>query len=360
MARRKSEESPEDDLFCELEEARDEIQRLKLSLEAVEEEKQLYKDLFDKSPIGVYRSRPDGSIILGNQSLNAMLGFESIDELSDYLQKKEAEVNLNYRQYFRQEVERRGQVRGMESVWVRKDNTAIHIRESAKAARGEDGEVLYYEGTLENVSERKQIEEELKQSLDKQSRIVGETVEALSITVDKRDPYTAGHQKRVAELACTLARELGHSDDFIGGLRIASTIHDIGKIYVPAEILAKPGKLSPEEMELVKMHSVVGYEILKNISFDQPIAEIVYQHHENLDGTGYPRGLVGDQIMMEARIISVADIVEALSTHRPYRPAFTLDVALIELKKLEGRLDRRVVDACISLFVDQCFTFSTT
>ncbi len=359
MAQRKSEASPEDDLSSELEEARSEIRKLKQSLETAEQERLLYKDLFDKSPIGVYRSRPDGSIILCNQSLNTMLGFSSIDEFSKYLQNQEAEVNLNYRQSFRRTVESLGQVRGMESVWVRNDNTAIHIRESAKAVRDEDGEVLYYEGTLENISERKQIEEELTQSLGRLSRIVGETVEALSITVEKRDPYTAGHQKRVAELACAIARELGHSDDFISGLRIAATIHDIGKIYVPAEILAKPGKLSPEEMGLVKMHSVVGYEILKNISFDQPIAEIVYQHHENLAGTGYPRGLIGDQIMMEASIITVADIVEALSTHRPYRPAFTLDVALIELKKLGDLLNQRVVDACISLFMDQGFTFST-
>ncbi len=359
MARKTQEETTLEELQLELAEARSKIRNLERSLGVVEEEKQLYRELFEKSPIGVYRSAPDGRILLGNKSLYMMLGFDTLDEFSDYLQEKDSEINQPYRRSFREKVDQVGQIRGLESVWIRKDETAIHIRESAKVVRDEEGNVVYYEGTLENVSEKKQIEEELTHSLNKLSKLLDETVEALSLTVEKRDPYTAGHQTRVAELACAIARELGYSEDFVRVLQTASLIHDIGKIYVPAEILAKPGKLSRQEMELVKTHSEVGYEILKNISFDQPIAEIVYQHHEHLDGSGYPRGLVGDQIMPEARIMSVADIVEALSTHRPYRPAFTLDVALIELQKLRGKLDERTVKVCVDLFKDRGFTFST-
>jgi PAS domain S-box-containing protein/putative nucleotidyltransferase with HDIG domain len=345
------------ELSRELDEARQKIRALEREITALDRERRTYKDLFDKSPIGLFRTTPDGRVLLANRSMYEMLGFETFEEFAELNLERGLHANRRQRQSFKAVVEKDGEIRGLESVWIRSDRTAINIRESAKAVRDERGEILYYEGTVENVSEKKKIEEELKESLEKLSMLLNETVEALSVTVEKRDPYTAGHQQRVALLATAIARELDHPYETIRALHTAAIVHDIGKIYVPAEILSKPGRLSPEEMSLVKQHSVVGYDILKNIAFDHPIAEIVYQHHEALDGGGYPRGLSGEQLLPEARILSVADVTEALSTHRPYRPAFPLDVALRMLDELKGKLDPEVVDVCISLFEERIFSF---
>jgi len=176
------------------------------------------------------------------------------------------------------------------------------------------------------------------------------TVDVLGAVVELRDPYTAGHQRRVAEISCELAEALGLSEERIVGLRIAALLHDVGKIIVPAEILNKPGPLSMTEMALVKAHPQAGHDILKKINFPWPVAEIVLQHHERLDGSGYPRGLKGDAIMLESRILAVADVVEAMASHRPYRPARSFDEVLTEITKNQGRLyDSQVVEAFLSL-----------
>jgi len=187
-----------------------------------------------------------------------------------------------------------------------------------------------------------------------------ESIQAIANTLEMRDPYTAGHQKRVAELAVAIARDLGIAKDEIHGIRLAASIHDLGKIQVPAEILSKPGKLSNLEFMLIKTHAQAGYDILKGIEFPWPIANIVLQHHERLDGSGYPQGLKEDQILMGARIIGVADVVEAITSHRPYRPALGIDVALAEIER--GRVtafDPAVVDACVRLFRKERFAFQT-
>ncbi len=168
--------------------------------------------------------------------------------------------------------------------------------------------------------------------------------------VEARDPYTAGHQEKVAQLAISIAREMGLGEDRIEAVRLASLVHDIGKINIPSEILNKPSNLNDIEYSLVKNHSRLGYDILKEITFTSPIAEIVYQHHEKFDGSGYPRGLKGEQIMLEARIICVADIFEAISSHRPYRPSLGIEAAEDELKRNRGILyDTEVVDACLKV-----------
>ena len=183
-------------------------------------------------------------------------------------------------------------------------------------------------------------------------------VQALSLTVEARDPYTAGHQRRVADLAWAVASEMGLPKDTIEGIRLAAMVHDLGKICLPAEILNKPGKLMPAEMNLIRVHSQVAYDILKTIEFPWPLAEIVHQHHERLDGSGYPQGLSGNGIRLEARIIGVADVVEAMASHRPYRPAVGLDAALAELRLNRGKLyDSDVVDACLWLFEEKGFLF---
>lgn len=176
---------------------------------------------------------------------------------------------------------------------------------------------------------------------------MAQTIQAIAATVEKRDPYTAGHQQRVAGLSVAIAREMGLSDTQIEGIRLGAIIHDIGKIYIPAEILNRPGKLSEHEFGLIKTHAEVGYDIVKDISFPWPLAQIILQHHERLDGSGYPQGLLEKDIIIEARILAVADVVEAITSHRPYRPALGLDVALQEIYKGKGRLfDPAVVDAC--------------
>jgi putative nucleotidyltransferase with HDIG domain len=176
--------------------------------------------------------------------------------------------------------------------------------------------------------------------------------------VEVRDPYTAGHQQRVAKLATAIARELSLSEERIEGIGVAGTLHDIGKISIPAEILSKPGRLRKSEFDLVKDHAEIGYSLLKAIEFSRPVAQIVLQHHERTDGSGYPNGLSGKNILIEARIMGVADVIESMSSHRPYRPAFSIDKALLEIILKKGVLyDPEVVDACVRLFNEKGFVF---
>ncbi|WAR45824.1 HD domain-containing phosphohydrolase [Methylomonas rapida] len=181
-------------------------------------------------------------------------------------------------------------------------------------------------------------------------------VTAIAATIEARDPYTAGHQRRVANLATAIARELQLPAEQIEGLKLAGVVHDIGKIRVPAEILCKPGRLDELEFNLIKRHSLTGYEILKSIKFPWPLAEIVLQHHERLDGRGYPQGLKGEEILLEARILAVADVVESMVSHRPYRAGLGVDTALAEISRNKDVLyDARVVNACLTLFQEQAY-----
>lgn len=201
-----------------------------------------------------------------------------------------------------------------------------------------------------------QLQQELVKHQSKLRDTLEATVEALASVIEACDPYTAGHQRRVAQLATALAMEMGLSQDRIEAVHLAGIVHDIGKIQVPAEILTKPGKLTEIEFNLIKQHSDAGCEILKNIDFPWPIAEIVRQHHERLDGSGYPLGLKNDEILLEARILAVADVVEAMSSHRPYRPALGTGVALEEIARNSGTLyDPEVVKACWRLFYEKGF-----
>lgn len=183
-------------------------------------------------------------------------------------------------------------------------------------------------------------------------------VQALASLIQMKDPYTDGHQRRVADLACAIAAKMGLSDDRIRGLRLAALVHDIGKITVPAGILNKPGRLTEAEFSLIKGHPRTGYDILKKIDFNWPVADIVLQHHERLDGSGYPQGLRGSEILLEARILGVADVVEAMASHRPYRPARGIARALAEIARNAGVLyDSDVVRACLELFQEGGFRF---
>lgn len=195
---------------------------------------------------------------------------------------------------------------------------------------------------------------QLQESQEKLQKTIDGVIRLVVNTVESRDAYTAGHQQRVALLASAIAEEMGLSANVVKGVEFAGKIHDLGKISVPAEILSKPTKLYDAELELIQMHSQKGYDILKEIEFPWPIAEAVYQHHERMDGSGYPRGLKGEDILLEARIICVADVVEAMASHRPYRPSLGIEVALGEIKSKRGTLfDAVVVDACLRLFLEK-------
>jgi putative nucleotidyltransferase with HDIG domain len=191
------------------------------------------------------------------------------------------------------------------------------------------------------------------------SELLRQTVAALSSAMLHRDPTTANHQKNVAKLSVAIGKILGLDAQRLEGLQLAALVHDIGQIQIPAEIMARARKLSNEEFELIKMHSEAGYAILYDIPFPWPIAEIVYQHHENLDGSGYPRQLTNDEIMLEAKIIRVADSMEAMLSHRPFRRAYDKEFAFVELHKFSGKYyDPDVLDACFRLFKEHNFSFS--
>jgi len=204
---------------------------------------------------------------------------------------------------------------------------------------------------VEDITERKQAEEKLQRTLESFKKAVGTTIQVLVSVLEARDPYTSGHQSRAAHLACAIAEEMGFSQDKIEGIRMAGSIHDIGKLSIPAEILVKPTKLTNLEYSLIKEHPKAGYEMLRDVESPWPLAQIVYQHHERMDGTGYPGHLKGEEIIPEARIMAVADVVEAMASHRPYRASLGIEPALEEIEKNKGILyDAAVVDACLKLF----------
>ena len=205
---------------------------------------------------------------------------------------------------------------------------------------------------------RKNLEQKVKERTAKLQETLKGTIYALTMTVEYRDPYTSGHQQRVGNLACAIAQEMGLSKDKTLGIRMAGVLHDIGKIAIPVEILSKPGRLSKTEFELIKNHSKVGHDILKSIQFPWPVAKIVLQHHERMNGLGYPHGLTGKNILLEARIMAVADVVEAMASHRPYRPSLGINMALDEVfKNSKTFYDSEVAKACLKLFKEKRFKF---
>jgi PAS domain S-box-containing protein/putative nucleotidyltransferase with HDIG domain len=213
-------------------------------------------------------------------------------------------------------------------------------------------------GNFMDTTDQQEVKERLEESLDKLQRTIEGTVQAIALTVESRDPFTAGHQRRVAQLAGAMAQEMGFSSEGVRVVRIAGLVHDIGKVCIPSEILSKPGQLSKIEFSLIETHCQVGHDILKTVQFPWPIADMVIQHHERIDGSGYPSGLHEDEILMEARILAVADVVEAMTSHRPYRPAPGIDEALEEISRNSGRLyDADAVYACLKLFREKGFAF---
>jgi PAS domain S-box-containing protein len=207
-----------------------------------------------------------------------------------------------------------------------------------------------------DVTDRMGTERALDHTLTELRQVLGGMINTLGLIVEQRDPYTAGHQRRVANLAWAIATEMGVSLGRQGGIRVAASIHDLGKVSVPAEILSRPGRLSANELKMVQAHAQIGYGLLREVEFPWPVADIVLQHHERLDGSGYPHRLSGDEILLEARIVALADVVDAMASHRPYRPAFAIEEVMEEISRERGSLyDAQAVDACLRLFREEGF-----
>jgi PAS domain S-box-containing protein/putative nucleotidyltransferase with HDIG domain len=222
--------------------------------------------------------------------------------------------------------------------------------------QGHISEVVF---TIDDITKYRQAEEKIQQSIKQLEKSMGDTIKAMSMVVETRDPYTAGHQDKVARLAAAIAKKMDLSEEMIRGIQVAGVIHDIGKMYIPAEILSKPGKLSSIEMQLIRTHPQSGYDIMKDVEFPWPVARIILEHHERMDGSGYPRGLKGEEILIETRTLAVADVVEAMASHRPYRAGLGIDTALEEIEKNRGILyDEAVVDACLRVFRENGYRFA--
>jgi PAS domain S-box-containing protein len=462
------------------------MERIK-AIQSLNNSEQKYRSIFDNAVEGIFQTTTDGRFMSANHALAKMFGYDSPEDLIKGVTDLSIQgyVNPEDRVKYKNILEEQGTITGFETQHYRKDGSIIWVLINARMIKDEAGRALYYEGTLEEVTQRKlaeeqlrserlrfsilsdnapfgmamidkdgkfiyinpkfkeifgyglsdipdgkkwfkkvypdpeyrhkviaswiedlkgaepgecrpriftvtckdgvekiinfipvqlgtgvqimtceditprkHAEEQLKQAAEKLRKSLAGTIQAMSLTVETRDPYTAGHQRRVAHLARKIGQEMGLSNDTIDNIRMAGIIHDIGKISVPAELLAKPTKLADIEMSLIKVHSQSGYDILKDVDLPYPIAEIVLQHHERLDGSGYPQGLKNEQILLEAKIICVADVVEAIASNRPYRPAKGIEIALEEIEKNKGILyDEGVVDVCLKLFREKGFNF---
>jgi PAS domain S-box-containing protein len=319
-----------------------------------------FRNIFDYAVEGIFQSTLDDTYMSVNPAFARTLGYESPKEVLRTISDISTQLFVEPQSYhtLKTLLMHQGLIEGYETEFYKKDGSKIWVSINARAVRNGNNIISYFEGFHQDITQRKRAEEALKRSVESLKRTLDGTVDALSTTLEMRDPYTAGHQKRVALIACKIAEEMGLSLDQIEGIKVMGFLHDIGKIVVPAEILSKPGKISEYEFHIIKAHSQVGYDILKGIELPWPVAIATIQHHERLDGSGYPHGIKGDQIILEARILAVADVLEAMASHRPYRPALGLDKALEEISQKKGIFyDPEVVDACLRLFVDKGFRY---
>jgi PAS domain S-box-containing protein len=326
------------------------------AIESLRESEERYRALFDRSLDFVYSIDFEGRFINANAAALNRLGYtsEEVHSLNFASLLSEDQLPLAFK--ITREIRETGTQMSLMEVRLRcKDGTHIYVETHGSAVMS-NGIPVAIQAIARDITERKLTEEKLQQTLDNLKKAVGTTIQVLVSALEARDPYTAGHQLRSADLARAIATEMGLAQGKIDGIHMAGSIHDIGKLSIPAEILSRPIKLTNIEFSLVKEHARSGYEMLKNVESPWPLAEIVYQHHERMDGSGYPRNLKGDEIIMEARIMAVADVVEAMASHRPYRPSLGIDVALEEIEKNRGILyDAAVADACLRLFREKSY-----
>jgi PAS domain S-box-containing protein/putative nucleotidyltransferase with HDIG domain len=335
-----------------------EIGRRKEAEEALRDSEELYRRLVASVPDLIIRTDLDGNIIFANEIAVRLSGEENVERL----------VGRNIFSFVAPEDVDKA-VQGAKSMFetrigpqeiglVFQGGPSIKFEVDGAVLRGPEGTPYGVVYLCRDITERKRAEEGLRDGLAKLRSTLKASIDSLASAIEMRDPYTAGHQERVTRLARAIACEMGLAAERVEAIEIAGVIHDIGKLYVPAEILSKPTRLTDLEYAMIKMHAQAGYTILSKIDFPWPIARIVHEHHELVNGSGYPQGLAGKDILLEAKILCVADVVEAMSSHRPYRPALGIGAALEEVAQKRGLLyDREVVDACLRIFREKHFKF---
>lgn len=327
----------------------------KIANQRIHESENRYRTIFENTGTATIILKEDTKIALANSQFEALSGYT----------KAEIEGNLSWTQF----VGSRGDLERLTLHFdqQRKDPVSqkqtdvlfldrhnrfriIHVTTSIIPETGESV------ASLQDITERQRAELEVRRSLARMRQVMEDTIHAMATTIEIRDPYTAGHMSRVASLAADIARKMELLSQQVIAVEMAAAIHDVGKVTVPSEILSKPGRINEYEFGLIRMHSQAGYDVLRTVDFPWPLADIVLQHHEKLDGSGYPFGVKGAKILLEARIITVADILEAMASHRPYRAALPMQAALDELKNNAGRLyDEQVVEACLAVMADRQF-----
>jgi PAS domain S-box-containing protein len=324
---------------------------------AVRDSECRYRNLFERNVAGVFRCDLSGMVLMANPALHELAGLPAGETLvgRDLFAMVRDPADIGR---LMAKLKTTGSLMGEEVATVRADGMPAWKLINANLIEDDTGHGPCIEGTILDITERKQAHDHLRSDYKRQRKAMEGIIRAMALTVELRDPHTAGHEQRVSRLAAAIAEAMGMSEETVEGIRMTAIIHDIGKIYIPAEILSKPGRLTDLEYRLIQMHPQVSFDILKVIDFPWPVAAIVLQHHERLDGSGYPQGLKAEHIRPEARVLAVADVVEAMTSHRPYRPAPGLEAALREIEEFRGaRYDADAVDAALALFRENRFAF---
>ncbi len=320
---------------------------------AMRESEMRYRAMAQSANDAIVTICGDGTITGWNMSAEKMFGYSQNEALGQMLDMIVPQQFHKRHRYALKRLQAGGKSRvigkTLELTGLGKDGNEFPLELSL--SHWEISGDHFYTAIIRDITQRKKAEEDLRKTLESLRRALGATIRVMVSAVETRDPYTAGHQLRVADLARAIATEMGLSKDRVECIRMAASIHDIGKLSIPGEILSKPGKLSELEFSMIKEHARKGYEFVKDIESPWSLAEIIYQHHERMNGSGYPRNLEGEGILIEARILAVADVVEAMASHRPYRAALGIDAALKEIEDNKGTLyDANAADACLKLF----------
>lgn len=335
-----------------------ELEKSEHACKELEKENTKLRKILEATKDAIFIISDDGTIVYTNLAMDELFGYKK----GELIGKKPSIFNTAHNAvefmkdkiaYVNEKGYWEGEIRNK-----KKNGSEFTSYVRAYALRNSGGKTLNIIVTEHDITERNYMKSQLEESLNKFKQVLEETINAIALTIEKRDLFTSGHQHRVAELASAIAKTMNLSEERVTGVYMAGLLHDIGKVNIPAELLMKPAKLTDLEFELVKKHPQVTHDILKGVEFPWPVAKISLQHHERLDGSGYPNGLKGDDIALESRILAVADVVEAMSSARPYRPALGIEKALEEISSKKGLLyDADVVDACIKLFREKGFKF---
>ena len=325
----------------------------------IKESEERFRSLSENAPDIIYTLGIKGKFTYINPVIETILGYRPEEIIGRYfidiVRKEDVHRCI---EFFKQVRDHQQTIKEEMGILLHKDGTERYFSFSCAPNFDSESHFIGVVGTFKNMTDIRKSEMELKKSFEKLQSVMSSTIDAISIIVESRDPYTAGHQRRVTQLATAIAGELALSKEKIDLIRMGSLIHDIGKIYIPSEILTKPMKLNDIEYAMIKSHPEVARKILKQVDFIPTVVDMVYQHHERIDGSGYPRKLKRDDILIEARILAVADTVEAMATHRPYRPSLGIEKALEEIENQRDILyDEAVADACLVLFREKGFQF---